>query len=167
MAECGVFDDQAAKLSLMRLALKGHLPNRRSGKRIHGQAESERGSLASLLGLRFKVDEQSRSRVFLKRGRFWPVAEPRKHLVMKLGWPGGIAWVRPTVPLKNCISHSLDAMGVRQRLVTVADISESGKKSVAASGPIIDEMVGKLIRAGYLNSTNVKIPQPSQKRSIA
>jgi hypothetical protein len=33
----------------------------------------------------------------------------------------------------------------------VADISESGKKSVVASETIIDEMVGKLIRAGYLN----------------
>jgi hypothetical protein len=31
-----------------------------------------------------------------------------------------------------------------------ADTSESGKKSVDANEPMIDEMVGKLIRAGYL-----------------
>jgi hypothetical protein len=31
------------------------------------------------------------------------------------------------------------------------DISENSKKSVAASEPMIDEMVGKFIRAGYLN----------------
>jgi len=40
----------------------------------------------------------------------------------------------------------------------VADISESGEKSVAASEPIIDEIVGKLIRAGYLNSDQRENP---------
>jgi len=114
----------------MRLTIKGPCLTADQESETTGTAESGRGTPASLLGLRFKVDEQSLSRAFLKRGRFWPVAEPRKYLVTKLGWPCGTAWV----PFQDMRSRSRRATDGAIEKLYLTLLGHDGRQTMASHG---------------------------------